>query len=64
MPGVKLDAKTGLRQALLYEDDVDGTWGWWCPKCSRPELVIKQDGYVSRDKARRSAAKHEQRRGH
>jgi hypothetical protein len=54
---------TGLKQALLFEDGYD-RWGWWCPKCTRPGLLISQDGYVSRDKARRSAHKHEARRGH
>lgn len=67
MPAVKLDdkSKTGLREAVLYVEDYDADgWGWWCPACSTPQLLIMQDGYVSRDKARRSALKHEARRGH
>lgn len=69
MTGVALAGRkrreTGLNQALLYVEDyeTDG-WGWWCPKCSTPEWTIKVDGFVSRDKARRSAIKHEERRGH
>jgi hypothetical protein len=52
-----------LTTVLIFQDGYDH-WGWWCPKCSRPRLLISQDGYVSSAKARRSAHKHEIRRGH
>lgn len=66
MPAVKIDDRMmGLNDALLYVEDYDSDgWGWWCPTCSTPQLLIKVDGFVSKDKARRSAMKHEIRRGH
>lgn len=65
MPAVKLDDKTGLRKAVLYVEDYDSDgWGWWCPACSTPQLLIMQEDFKDRDSARRAAAKHEARRGH
>lgn len=57
--------KQELTVTMVYVEDYDSDgWGWWCPECSTPELLIMQDGYVSAQKARRSALKHEIRRGH
>lgn len=65
MPGAKYDAKTGLKRTLLTASDkTHYFWGWWCPACSTDEKMIGQEGFQSRDSARRAAAKHEVRRGH
>lgn len=55
--------ENGLRQALLFEDGY-GNWGWWCPRCSRPGVFIKQDGFTSEKGARKAAGRHEKRRNH
>jgi hypothetical protein len=71
MPGsLELDSPrtNGLVKALLYCDDhpTHPRWGWWCPVCTpeHAEFVIGNDGFISRDKARRAAHIHEERRGH
>lgn len=53
----------GLTTAVLFENGY-GVWGWQCWKCSRPGVLIMQDGFETRDGARRAAQKHEKRRGH
>ena len=53
---------TGLKAAQLFSDGYN--WGWVCWKCSRPGVTIKQDGFKTRDGARREAQKHEKGRGH
>lgn len=53
----------GLKIALVFQDGYEN-WGWWCPRCTRSGVTIAQDGFKTRDGARRSAVKHETRRGH
>lgn len=67
MPAVKIDDRSTLTTAMVYvEEERRGkdNWGWWCPVCSRPGVLIGLDGYANKPKALRSANKHEIRRGH
>jgi hypothetical protein len=53
----------GLTTAILFQDGYE-KWGWVCWRCTRPGVPIEQDGFGTRDGARRAAKKHETRRGH
>ena len=55
----------GVGSTLLFRGEYDWCgWGWWCPSCSTRKVIIRQEGFKSRDSARRAAAKHLKRRGH
>lgn len=55
---------SGTEVALVYQDGY-GNWGWWCPRCT-PDTPyaepVGQDGFKTRDGARRAAKDHE--KGH
>lgn len=54
----------GLVEAYLYFDDKT-QWGWICWKCSHGKpFTVKQNGFKTRDGARRAGKQHEKRRGH